>query len=301
MPPLPFRRALVIANPVAGRGRGHVVAHEVERLLASSTAFVERFETAARGDARARARRLEPDVDLVVSIGGDGTLSEVLAGLPRRDVPVAVLPMGTANVLALDLGLPRSPADLVAMLPRARRQPLDVARVNGEHLCFLVAGVGFDASVVRELERARRGPTSKLAWALAGLRAFARHRDVPLRVTVDGRALDGAFGHVLVSNIVHYGGFDVLDPKRELDDGLFDVYTFRGGSRLGLLAYLVRGALARFPGGDCELVRARRVRIEAGEPVPYQIDGDHRLDAAPPWRTPFELEVEPERFTLLVP
>lgn len=301
MPPLPFRRVLVIANPVAGRGRGHVVAHEVERLLASPSTRVERFETTARGDAKTRASRLEDDVDLVVSIGGDGTLSEVLSGLPRRDVPVAVLPMGTANVLALDLALPRTPAELVAMLSRARRQPIDVARVNGEHLCFLVAGVGFDASVVRELERARCGPTSKLEWAFAGFRAFARLRDVPLRVAVDGRALEGAFGHVLVSNIVHYGGFDVLDRTRVFDDGLFDVYLFRRGSRAGLVSYLVRGALARFPGGGCELVRARHVRIEASEAVPYQIDGDHRLDAAPPWTTPFELEVEPERFTLLVP
>lgn len=178
---------------------------------------------------------------MVVAVGGDGTLREVLAIL------------------------------------RGKCIRLDVARVGGR-LCFLAASVGFDAMAARELERRRRGPVRRWTWAGALARTFARYRPPRLTVELDGTALSGRWGLVIVGNCV-----------------LFEAYLLRGASRFGLAAAAVRGVVAGLPDGVCELRRARRVRITSEEPVPYQVDGD--------WggETPMELEVLGRQHRVLVP
>jgi len=297
MPPaqIPFRNVLVIANPIAGRGRGASMAHEVERALRTCGARCELHLTTGRGDARERASRLGPDVDLVVSIGGDGTLSEVLHGLPRHDMMVGVLPMGTANVLSLDLKLPRDVPGFMALCASGRAQLVDTASVNGDMLSFLVTGIGFDAAVVRAMERRRRGPISKFDWVRAGLGTFFTWSAPRLELEVDGSRVPGDFGQVLVSNIVHYAGFDVLSPDRKLDDGLFEVYAFEGRSKARFLAHALRGAISRFPSRSVSMRRGKHVVVRSDVPAPFQIDGDYCGE------TPLELTVGSNPFRILVP
>lgn len=292
---LPYRRVLVIANPIAGRGVGRRHAEDLASTLERAGVACDLHLTSARGDGSRRAAKLDPATDLVVAIGGDGTLSEVLTGLPRRDVTVAVLPMGTANVLSLDLSLPRDVAGFVHLLGTGRPQRLDTATVNGSMLSFLVCGVGFDATVVRALEERRRGPITKRDWLMAGWSAFRTWDPARLEVEIDGRRVEGDFGQILASNIVHYGGYDVLDRDRALDDGLFEIYLFPGRSRARLVAHGLRGAVGRFPSGSVTMHRAKRVVVRSDRPVPFQIDGDHRGE------TPFELVVGSQPFRLLVP
>lgn len=289
-----FARALVLANPVAGRGRGASLADEVARGLEHRGTEVEVHLTRGRGDARARVRCLGAQADLLVSIGGDGTLREVLDGQVDPCVPVAVLPGGTANVLALDLGLPRHVDGLLELIERGRVQPIDVADVDG-HLSFLVTGVGFDGRVARELEARRRGPMTKLAYVPAVVAALRGYRAPRLRVELDGERLDETFGLVLVSNIVHYGGCLEL-AGGSLDDGRWQAYLFRDASPLGLARAGLRGLVASLPGGpSCTMHAVRRVRVECDEPVPVQVDGDAR------GTTPIELILRERRHHILVP
>jgi YegS/Rv2252/BmrU family lipid kinase len=293
--PIPFRNALVIANPIAGRGRGEQFARDVAAMLARDGVACEVRTTAKRGDATAFAASLSPLADLVVSIGGDGTLSEILSGLKRHDVTIGLLPLGTANVLSLDLHLPRDVDGFERVLAGGRVQAVDTALVNGSRLSFLVCGVGFDAAVVRALEARRKGPITRLDWVRAGFDAYAGWKSRRLTVEIDGQPLEGEFGHVLVSNIVHYAGLAVLDADRKLDDGLFEVYTFPGRSRTRIAGYLVRGALGRFPAGSVRMRRARRVVVRSDQPAPFQVDGDFGGE------TPFELAVGTQPFRILVP
>jgi len=289
-----FARVLVVANPVAGRGQGARAAAEVARGLERAGSAVDVHLTRARGDGRARVRCMAPDVGLVVSIGGDGTLREVLDGLVDPAVPVAVLPGGTANVLALDLGLARDVDGLLETVEHGREQPIDVADVNG-HLSFLVTGVGFDGRVARALEARRRGPITKLAYLPAVASALRGYRPPRLSVELDGERLDETFGLVLVSNIVHYGGFLKLSGGR-LDDGRWQVYLFPDASPLALARAGLRGSLASLPAPrSCTMLSARRVRVESPEPVEVQVDGDAR------GTTPIELVVRERKNVLLVP
>ena len=290
-----FRRALVVANPIAGRGRARAVARETAEGLARMGIACDLHMTQARDDARVKLRCLAPDIDLVVAIGGDGTVNEVLDGLVNRDVPVAIVPLGTGNVLGLDLGLPRDVDRALEMIAAGRTTPLDVARVNARHLCFLVTGVGADAMIAQRLERRRNGPITKLDWGRAALRALAEYAPPALEVEIEGRRVDGDFGLVLVSNIVHYAGVRVLSADRRIDDGLFEAYLFRKSSKASLVGYALRGLLRGLPGGSCARHAVKHVRVSSPAPVPYQVDGD--------WRgvTPVEIAVAPSQFRLVVP
>ena len=293
--PAPYRRALVVANPIAGRGRARGAAEELARGLGRIGVEGRVVFTSARGDATGMVQELGRGCDLVVSVGGDGTLGEVLAGLGDRDVPVAVLALGTANVLALDLGLSREVEGVLGAIAGGKTVRMDTARVNGGRLSFLVTSVGLDAMIVNEVDMKRHGPITKSSYVAAGLRAIRRYRPPSLAVEVDGRALEGRFGEVVVSNVVHYAGFPVLSKDRRIDDGLYEVYLFRKGSRASLLACGLRALTSGLPGGSCSLVRARRVRITSETPVACQVDGDAFGE------TPVEIEVHPVQSRLVVP
>ncbi len=287
-------RVLVIANPVAGRGRGARAAEYLAAELRSLHAEVEVFATAGRGDARARANAIERDVTAIVSVGGDGTLSEVLNGLRDRALPVAQLALGTANVLALDLRLPRDPARLARVVLAGRVQPVDLARV-GDRLCFLGASAGYDARVVHGLERLRRGPITKWTWTRAALREFRDYTAPVLSIEVDGTRAPGTFGMVLVANVVNYAGWPSLASDRVLDDGHFEAYLFPARSRFDLTRHALRGLLARFPGGGVTRISGRHFRVDCAHPVALQIDGDSAGFA------PFELVVESTPARILIP
>ncbi|MAE27393.1 MAG: hypothetical protein CMJ87_00230 [Planctomycetes bacterium] len=289
-----FQRILVIANPIAGRGRGRAAARELVEGLRARGLDVELHLTGASGDGRGRVRCMEARTDLVVSVGGDGTLGEVLDGLVDRSVPVAVLPLGTGNCLALDLSLPRDVDSLLDVIFRGRTRALDAASVNG-HLSFLVAGIGLDARVARELEGLRDGPITRWTWARAALRALRGYQPTELAVELDDQLLDEPYAQVLVSNTLHYAGVFRLSGKYRVDDGQFEVYLFPRASLLAMIGYVLRGCVGLLPGGSCRMIRAARIRITADEAVPCQVDGDYRTE------TPLEMEVTGRAFTLLVP
>ncbi|MEY2746698.1 MAG: Diacylglycerol kinase, partial [Planctomycetota bacterium] len=198
--------------------------------------------------------------------------------------------------------LPRRAARTADMVLAGRTTQLDTALASCDGLAgprrgFLVLGAGFDGHAVHALARARRGAISKLTWARAIVDAFGTWRPRELRATVHGP--HGASTHacesILVANCVHYGGFDVLDRSRRLDDGLYEVYLFARASRAALVRTALAGAFGRLPGGVATLLRASRVSIESDGPTPVQLDGDAAGS------TPASLEVDTLRTRLLVP
>ncbi len=293
MPPAAFQRALIVVNPIAGKGHARKAANALQQGLEEVGLSVEVYETGARGDAALRVAGLDPGVDLVVSVGGDGTLAEVLETLDPS-VPVAVLPLGTANVLGLELRLPREAAGLVRAIAAGKTTGLDTARVNGR-ISFLVTGVGLDGAIVEDVEARRTGPINKFFYVRSVLRTFMHYRPSILTVRVDDEALAGTWAWVLVTNVRGYGGVVRLATDGKLDDGLFEVVLFPRAGPLSLLGYALRALMGRLPGGSCKMVRASRVQIEADRPTPVQIDGDFA------GQTPIEFETRPQCHRLLIP
>lgn len=289
-----LRRALIVANPISGRGQGQRAARDLQQALTAKGIGAELYLTQGRNDAFRRLRGLSTGLhDLVVAVGGDGTVREVVAGLVEPAIPIGILPLGTANVLAHEFGLPRDVHEAGEILARGRTAALDVAMVNGFLSCF-VTGVGIDGMAVQEVERQRNGPITKLAYVRAMLRVLPGYRQPKLRVEIDHQQVADDVGLVLVSNARGYGGVFRLSRTARLDDGLLEVY---------LLPHATRARLARaaFTAATTELARAcrvlqgRHVRVSAADAVPYQVDGEFR------GTTPVEVEVAQRQYRVVVP
>jgi len=311
-PPVPLR-ARIIANPSAAGGRdwGDALRAAAGRLAEHGWTVSWRY-TEQTDHARALAATAAGEgVDVVVVAGGDGTVNEAVNGLVDTATALAVLPAGTGNVLAAQLGLIGIPtslhrADLVAAaeaLCAARVHAVDtgfaeVAGGRGRHFC-LWAGIGLDAAVAQVLEgegrelKRRLGPA---AWGAVGLREALVARGSPATVDCDGRRITGRLLLGVVANVRLYGGAIDLNPDAVLDDGRLDVALFMGRSvwsKVRHLESVMRGR--RGPSREwCGLTGAR-IAVDAEVPLPVH------LDAEPFGTTPVAISVRPRSLRLMIP
>ncbi len=266
------RRVLVVFNPIAGRRRrGRYDA--VIAALAARGCRVTIRETRGRGDAEAFAGTvLRDDFDVIAVAGGDGTINEVANGLGPSAPPLAVIPLGTANVLAAEIGLPVDP-DLVARtIARAQPTMVNVGTVNGRRF-LMMAGAGFDAHVVANVDPVMKRRFGKLAYVWQTFVQFGRYRFPELRVTVDGTAYP-AYSAV-VANGHYYGGRFVCAPDARLTEPRLDVCLFTRPGRLNAARYaaaLSLGFLPRLP--DIRIIQGRHVTVGGPLGEPVQADGD---------------------------
>lgn len=293
-PPTPPRRALLICNPKAGGERGRVLGPELAANLRARGIDAECHLTTARGDGEARARTAGGEPwDALVAIGGDGTVNEVLNGMPDPTRALGVLPLGTANVLAIELGLPKRVDAAAAAIAAGHTRELAVGQTSGRRF-LLFAGVGVDGDVVQRLHEARTSRRGKVKWLGPILGTLWRWPRFALRATfADGEVLDG-LSSVLVTRVRNYGGVVHLTPDVSCDSGLLHVLCFRQRGRLAWLWVGARALCKRLRASDALLVRATTsVRVDGD--APYQLDGDFG------GRAPVAIELLPQRARILVP
>ena len=210
--------------------------------------------------------------DGLVGVGGDGTVNEVLNGMPDPTRPLGMLPVGTANVLAAELGLPTDPDAAAAVIAAGQLRPLAIGRCNGRRF-LLFCGVGVDGAVVRRLAEVRTGTLGKHKWLGPILHTVRRWPRYELSATLaDGTRIEG-LSSVLVTRVRNYGGVLRLPASVDVDDGQLHVLCFRQRTRTAWLWQGARALCGRMRAGRALEVRATTaVRIE-GE-APFQIDGD---------------------------
>jgi YegS/Rv2252/BmrU family lipid kinase len=289
----------MIFNPTAGGSRGRRYAKVVERLRDGGCAIHEQ-PTAKRGDAESFAATLRPNsCDTLVAAGGDGTINEVVNGLMAnpdplaRALPLAVLPLGTANVLAAEIGLSVSPAEIASEILTGRPQPISVGVANGRHF-MLMAGVGFDAHVVSQVDSRMKKRIGKGAYVLQTLRQLRKFGFPSYRVTVDGETFEVA--SAIVANAHFYGGRFVAAPRARLDAPTLEVCLFGRSGRLHAMRYaaaLGLNLLSRL--GDYRVVTGSTIEIRGPLEDPLQGDGDIIASL------PAEIAVCPGALNLLMP
>lgn len=288
------RRLLLIANPISGGGRGRLLAPQLAAALAARSVHAEVHFTTAAGDARARARKAGSEAwDGLVAIGGDGTVNEVLNGMPDPSRPLGTLPVGTANVLALELGLPRRVDAAADVLAQGHVRRLAIGRC-GEQRFLLFCGFGVDGEIVRRVAARRSGTLGKHKYLVPIAQTLWHWPRFTLRATLaDGEVLDD-LGMVLVTRVRGYGGVLRLPREVSPDSGLLHVLGFRHRTRTAWLGLGLCGLLSTLRQSERLLVRSTTsVRIDGDAPM--QLDGD----AA--GRAPAVLQLLPETAAMIVP
>jgi diacylglycerol kinase (ATP) len=275
-----------ILNPRAGvAALGTREAVERGRLSWEDYATVL---TRSPGHATELAREAAADgADVVLAVGGDGTVNEVARGLVGTATALGIVPVGSGNGLARALRLPLRPAEALAALEGGQIRPIDVGRLNGR-LFLNVAGTGFDAHIGQAFHEhgQRGGRRGLLGYVRLSLRELAAFRPRPLAVDCGGERLEATPFVVTVANGPQYGSGAVVNPGGRLDDGRFELVVFDHGPVLRLLL-----AAARMFAGGVERTRGYRrlsaaaATITAGDPLAVHADGDpvepaSRLDVA---------------------
>jgi YegS/Rv2252/BmrU family lipid kinase len=262
----------VIYNPVAGWRRRRRFAHVVA-LLRRFDCAVEVCCTARPGDAEIMARAASSTrCDLVVAAGGDGTINEVINGLAGSALPLALLPLGTANVLAAEIGLGASAMAIAKAIAFAPLRPVFLGDANGRRFALMI-GVGFDARVVEGLNLRLKRAVGKFAYVLSALGEFLRYRPRRYQVEIDGTAYPAS--SVVIAKGRYYGGRFIVAPEARLDQPSLYVALFERSGRWNLVRYaaaFLGNRLDRLP--DVRILPATAVMVsgEAGEPI--QADGD---------------------------
>jgi YegS/Rv2252/BmrU family lipid kinase len=270
-------RVSVIWNPASRRDPRLAAA-----TLAARGWHVDVVEARGRPEQRAAAAEaVAQSADLVVVVGGDGTVVEVVQVLAGMPIPLGIIPGGTGNLLATNLRIPSDPTVASRVLIDGRRRAIDLGHVEndlgGRH--FAVAcGVGFDAVVMQRTKDHRKRRFGQLAYIATAMAAAGQIRDAPLRLSVDGREWEMEADQVLIANV---GGMTAwLRPRSPVapDDGLLDVVVLRAtGAWMGLAA-VARGLLSTSGGhptrGSLFRIRGRAIHVATDGPRPAELDGD---------------------------
>lgn len=263
-------RFLLYENPIAGIAR-RTMTDDVVTVLQRRGCAVTRLSPGI-DLLTLDWRRLTAENDVVVSAGGDGTLRHVAARIPADMLPIGIIPRGTGNVLAEEIGMTRSATRIADALMHGPAVTATGARANGQPF-YLMAGIGFDGETVRRLDAGTKQKWGKPAYTRPVLSSLAMPEPT-LRVLADGGRQADA-GWVLVANSRRYGGSFKLCSRAGLHrPGLLVYLLPRGGlaRRLTHLTALSLGALDRLPG--VKIWEATEVDIWADFPSAVQIDGD---------------------------
>jgi diacylglycerol kinase (ATP) len=294
-------RYLIVLNPTAGaldpgrlrRMLGGAFAHRQLPFDLVQTERAKHAEEIAREGAELGYRA-------VVAVGGDGTLAEVVTGLAGSDVPLGIIPQGTANQVALNLGISDNVERAVDIIAGGHTQPMDLGRLDDGSYFALIAGAGWDARVMALATREMKDRWGFGAYLYAGIRESLAPPSARYRITADGETIEVEASTVLVANVgeILTGLIPVgvkLGPKISVRDGLLDVCIFAAKSIPDIAAVLWRVASRQFAGDERMLyLQAKEVTIEADPPVVTQVDGD------PHGETPLTLRAVPDAVRVLV-
>ncbi|MEV4495638.1 diacylglycerol kinase family protein [Micromonospora arborensis] len=282
--------ATAVAPPetVTRPGRVAVVAHRRKNLgggldelratlAAAGVEDVLWYEVSKSRKARKKvSKALKKDAELVFVWGGDGMVQRCADTLAGTGTPMAILPAGTANLLAANVDIPENLAEAVRIGLCGRRRRLDLGRLNGEHFAVM-AGAGFDGDLIREADRELKGRLGRLAYVWTGLR-HVRGELTHTRIRVDGVTwFDGEASCVLFGNVgTITGGIPAFDDARP-DDGCLEVGVSTASGAIDWARALGRMAVGRSTDSPfIRITRGHRVTVRLDVPRTYELDGGAR-------------------------
>jgi diacylglycerol kinase (ATP) len=292
-----MRHALVVLNPLAGTSDVDRVHEAVARAAASGLHCDVRVIGPPQQVTAAVRAALPGSFDLIAAAGGDGTVSAVASALVHTDVPLGIIPIGTGNILARDLGIPLDLYSALQLLCAAyHTRTLDAMQVGGQYF-LLSIGIGLSAVMARDTTLEDKRRLGRFAYVLRGLQALRGFQPRRFALTVDGRTSRVRAAEVIVANSSTVGAPSIRwGPHVLLDDGVLDVCVVRARAPLDYfkIAWNLLHGQKKDP--RIRFLRAREsIIIGAGRPLPVEADGE--------WigQTPVHIQVVPAAVHVIVP
>lgn len=288
-------KAVIIANPKAGGGGAfRAVTRHVERWE-NPEWDVDILATTHPGHAgRLALKLLDSPPDLLAVCGGDGTVHEVASCLPAPPFPISVLPAGTANVIARELKLPLDPVRALKIGMKRTVRKVDLGEMGPQRRFVFVAGIGFDAYVVANVDSSLKNRVGMGAYALAILRCLRTYPFKEFHVNVNESTFKAT--SCVVANAKSYGGGLLFCPNADMQDGLLDVLVLEGHSRIRLARFLFYAWLGHPERHEwIHRLQSRSVSVTGSGDIMVQADGE------PAGTLPVDIRILSSTFPLVVP
>ena len=276
------RKLLMILNPRAGKSKSRGPLFDAAAVLSQAGYLLSIHITSAPGDAAETARREGGRYDLVVAVGGDGTLNEVVSGLAqlRRPPMLGYLPQGSTNDFAASLHISADPAEAAAAIARNVPRKLDAGLWNGRSFLY-VASFGAFTRTSYAASQAAKNALGHFAYILEGMKDLSTLRPYQVRINAGGETLDGEYLFGAVCNSTSIGGLMKLEEERVvLDDGLFELLLVPSPKTAADLQSLVHALLnQQYDSQGLVFRHVSSVRLETEEDLPWSLDGEYAPSA----------------------
>jgi len=262
-----------VVNPVSGRGRGQAVGKEVESLIRHEKLQCEVVYTERPWHAAELAQDAAKHYDIIVCVGGDGTLNEVVNGIYGTHKPLGIIPVGTGNDFVRAVHIPFQTGKAFRLLMQNHRRTIDLGKAN-ERYFHNGVGIGFDAHVVNTSNRVRH-LKGNAVYLYSVLKTLLSYRPHLIKVAIDGKQTIRDFFMVTVGNGTSLGGGFYLTPDAKMDDGTFDLCLIQNMPVKDILINLIkvyRGRHKEDPRVDIQ--RARVIQFSSEQGFAVHADGE---------------------------
>ena len=269
----PKKKILFIINPISGGHHKVDIIKSIPKLLDKSIFNISISHTKRAGHAAKIAKKaVENGMDIVVAVGGDGTINEVASQLVHTDTTLAIVPRGSGNGLARDLGISLHYKKAIQQINALKTKKIDVGICNQQHF-FSLTGVGYDAKVAYDFNRGKKRKFSGYAWAI--LKDYFSAKDQYFEVELDHEKITGKFFFIAIANCSQWGYGVKVAPDAQLDDGVFTVNLCKKPSVFSLAPFIIKMLSGRiYTSKYCTCKHSRKISLTSNHKFFYHLDGD---------------------------
>lgn len=287
-----MRSALLLINPHSRQGKKYLPT--IKQHLKSLGLKVLQKDSSHPHQLSDIIRTHQHDVNLVIIGGGDGTLNAAIAGMIETQLPLGILPLGTANDLARTLEIPSTLAEACAIIVNGKQQLIDLGKVNEQYF-FNVASLGLSVDITNQLTKETKRRWGVLAYAFTAIKVLWKSRPFSAKIHHQGEVIKVKTVQIAIGNGRHYGGGMTIVHDAKIHDQRLDLYSLEIRHWWEMIKLLPNLWLGRYPKKKVRLLEGTEFFIETRKPRPINTDGEITVE------TPAKFEVIPQALKVIVP
>lgn len=283
---------LFIVNPISGTGK----QKKLNAILAKALDYNQFSQTIVytehAGHATELSRKAIGQYDIVIAVGGDGTVNEVVKGLAGSQTIMGIIPVGSGNGLARHLNIPMKMEEAVKVINKQLVERIDTVKINNE-LSVNVSGVGFDAHVAHKFSK--NGKRGSIPYVKIAATEFQQYKTQAYKIVADGKPMFRNAFMISLANSTQFGNNALISPEAKIDDGLVDICIMSEFPKVeapALAARLFNRTMHKSK--FIEIVRARKVEIDTNHPIVCHIDGEPVM-----FDDMLDIEVQPASLSII--